>query len=104
MYTMPGCIQCGSCCRIHGMRLEATPLDIARWKLAGRRDILSRVGLDYDERGEVSGGRLWINEDGTPATACPFLLEKDGKHYCGIHDDEPEVCATHYCINYYGDL
>jgi len=100
---MAGCKQCGSCCLKHGMRLEATPLDLARWVRDGRQDILDRVGIDYDEKGEVSGGRLWVNTDGSPAAACPFLCGEGGKYYCGIHDVTPEVCGTHYCVNYYRD-
>ncbi|CAJ35512.1 YkgJ family cysteine cluster protein [Methanocella arvoryzae] len=100
---MPGCTQCGSCCLKYGMRLEATPLDLARWTLDGRQDILSRVGVDYDEKGEVTGGRLWINPDGSPAAECPFMYEKEGKYYCGIHEIKPEVCVAHICIKYYGN-
>ena len=85
------------------MRLEATPLDLVRWALDGRQDILSRVGVDYDEKGEITGGRLWINLDGSPAAECPFMYEKEGKYYCGIHEIKPEVCVAHICIKYYGD-
>jgi len=104
-YTMsPGCTQCGGCCRKYGMRLEASPLDIARWTLGGRPDILARVGVEYDEKGEVAGGRLWVDEGGHPASACPFYFEAAGKSCCGIHDAKPEVCEKHYCVQYYDSL
>lgn len=82
------------------MRLEATPLDIARWRLDGRQDILSRVRITHDGP-EVSGGVLWVERDGSPARQCPFLEQRDdGKYYCGIQDAKPEVCGWHYCQNY----
>ncbi len=82
------------------MRLEASPLDIARWRLEGRDDILAHVGIEY--RGsEVAGGQLWVDSQGKRLKECPFLeLRDDGKYYCGIHDSKPEVCVWHYCAKY----
>ena len=98
---MSGCAQCGRCCLNFGMRLEASPLDIARWRLDDRHDILSRVGLDLVD-GEVSGGRLWVDGAGEPVKRCPFLeLRSDNKYYCGIHEAKPEVCTWHYCEKYF---
>lgn len=97
---MAGCVQCGACCRKYGWRLEATPLDIARWTLDGRDDILSRVGIERDN-GEVAGCVLWVSPDGSRAGACPFLeLRADGKYYCGIQETKPEVCTGHWCARY----
>jgi Fe-S-cluster containining protein len=96
---MSGCIQCGSCCKKYGMRLDATPLDIARWRLDDRQDILRHVGIDR-ENGEVSGGRLWVDSQGNRVEACPFLLYEGEKYFCSIHNAEPEVCAWHYCDKY----
>lgn len=99
---MAGCTQCGECCKKHGWRLEATPLDIARWASDGREDILCRVGIKKCGEG-VSGGILWLNPDGTRAGECPFLeLRDDGKYYCGIQEAKPEVCTTHWCSKYLG--
>ena len=81
------------------MRLEASQLDIARWRMDGRQDILCHVGIEY-ENGTVSGGKLWVDEKGEKVIECPFLGEDNGKYYCRIHDAEPEVCASHYCSNY----
>jgi hypothetical protein len=83
------------------MRLEASPLDIARWRLDGRHDILRHVGIEY-ENGNVTGGRLWVDEKGEKAKECPFLVQDGEKYYCRIHDAEPEVCACHYCKKYFG--
>lgn len=78
------------------MRLEASALDIARWRLEGRRDILSRVGIVGD------GGQLWVDEHGDRVKECPFLeLRDDNKYYCSIHDSKPEVCTWHYCEKYF---
>ena len=97
---MAGCTQCGECCKKHGMRLEATTLDIARWTFDGRQDILARVGIER-EGAEVSGGVLWVCPDGRRASVCPFLeLRTDGKYYCGIQDTKPEACTAHWCKNY----
>ena len=97
---MAGCTQCGECCKKHGMRLEATPLDIARWTFDGRVDILSRVGIER-EGGEVSGGALWVGPDGRRVSECPFIeLRADGKYYCGIQETKPEACTAHWCPKY----
>ena len=91
---MAGCTQCGECFKKHGMRLEATTLDIARWTFDGRQDILARVGIGR-EGAEVSGGVLWVCPDGRHASVCPFLeLRTDGKYYCGIQDTKPEACTA----------
>ena len=98
---MSGCTQCGRCCLNFGMRLEASPLDIVRWRLDNRHDILSHVGLDFVD-GKVSGGRLWVDASGNPVKQCPFLdLRSDNKYYCGIHEAKPEVCTWHYCEKYF---
>ena len=97
---MAGCTQCGECCKKYGWRLEATPLDIARWTLDRREDILSRVDV-FKDGDEVSGGRLWVSPDGSQARECPFLeLRVDGKFYCGIQATKPEVCTMHWCERY----
>ncbi len=96
---MSGCTQCGSCCKKYGMRLDATPLDIARWRFDNRQDILKYVGIEH-ENGEVSGGRLWVDVQGTPVKECPFLRHEGEKYFCSIHNAEPEVCAWHYCDKY----
>jgi Fe-S-cluster containining protein len=96
---MSGCTQCGSCCKKFGARLEASALDIARWRLEDRADILSHVGFDLCD-GEVVGGRLWVDENGDRVKECPFLELRGDKYYCGIHESKPEVCTWHYCINY----
>jgi Fe-S-cluster containining protein len=101
---MPGCTQCGECCKKYGMRLEATPLDIARWTTDGRQDILSRVGIMRDDTG-ISGGVLWIEKDGRRVSVCPFLeLREDGKYYCGIQETKPEACTAHWCKKYIDNL
>ena len=108
---MTGCSQCGECCRKYGMRLEATPLDIARWTVDRREDILSRVGIERVTGpegslvyGEVTGGVLWVDADGRHASRCPFFeLRADGKCYCGIQETKPEVCKTHWCKRYLED-
>jgi|AGTN01.1.fsa_nt_gi Uncharacterised protein family (UPF0153). len=97
---MAGCIQCGECCKKYGWRLEASPLDIARWTFDDRADILSRVGIERSGE-NVSGGILWIDRDGRRVSECPFLeLRSDGKYYCGIQETKPEVCTAHWCQRY----
>lgn len=96
---MTGCTRCGTCCKKYGMRLDASPLDIARWRMGDRQDILKHVGIEY-ENGSVSGGRLWVDGEGNRVKECPFLEQRGEKYYCSIHDAEPEVCAWHYCDKY----
>jgi hypothetical protein len=82
------------------MRLDATPLDIARWTADGRHEVLSHVRVLY-EGTEISGGVLWVENDGSRVEQCPFLeLREDEKYYCGIQDYKPEVCTWHYCERY----
>ncbi len=97
---MAGCTQCGECCKKYGTRLEATALDIARWTLDGRQDILAHVGTGR-EGTEARDGVLWVGQDGRRASVCPFLeLWEDGKFYCGIQEIKPEACTAHWCKNY----
>ncbi len=97
---MAGCTQCGSCCKKYGMRLEASPLDIARWCLDDRKDILAHVGIEYCN-GDVAGGRLWVDAEGKGVKECPYLELRGEKYFCGIHDSKPEVCVWHYCDKYF---
>ncbi|HEY3421904.1 MAG TPA: YkgJ family cysteine cluster protein [Methanocellaceae archaeon] len=97
---MTGCIQCGVCCKKYGMRLEASPLDIAKWRQDGRTDILRHVGI-CTENGEISHGNLWVGDDGERLKECPFLTCENEKFFCGIQDVKPEVCTFHYCEKYY---
>ena len=97
---MSGCTQCGVCCKKYGMRLEATPLDIAKWQQGERNDILRHVGI-RTEHGEVSHGDLWVGEDGERLKECPFLYCENEKYFCGIQDVKPEVCTAHFCEKYY---
>jgi Fe-S-cluster containining protein len=100
LLSMSGCIQCGVCCKKYGMRLEASPLDIAKWRQGDRDDILRHVGIRR-ENGEISGGDLWVDDDGKRLTECPFLKNKNEKYYCGIQGVKPEVCTWYFCIKYY---
>ncbi|MCD1294159.1 zinc/iron-chelating domain-containing protein [Methanocella sp. CWC-04] len=99
---MSGCTQCGTCCLKYGMRLEASGQDIAKWMFDGREDILRHVLIRYDEKGEVSEGILWVDENGNKVASCPFLRSTEDKRYfCGIQDAKPEVCSWHFCEKYY---
>ena len=97
---MAGCTQCGTCCKRYGMRLEASPLDIARWRRDQRQDILRHVGL-VRENGAVTGGLLWVDAAGQRLEACPFLQGDREKYFCAIQDAKPEVCTGHFCEKYY---
>ena len=97
---MAGCTQCGVCCRRYGMRLEASPLDIAKWRQGERQDILRHVGVQR-ENGNVTGGILWVDADGERLKECPFLTCENEKYYCAIQDVKPEVCTWYFCEKYY---
>lgn len=84
------------------MKLEASPLDIARWTYDSREDILRHVQIEYDQNGEVAGGMLWVDDNGQRLNVCPFLRgTSGGTYYCDIQDIKPEVCVWHYCNRYY---
>ena len=45
------CLCCGKCCEAFGGHLHASKQDVARWRAAGREDLLRRVSeirLDLD--------------------------------------------------------
>lgn len=73
------------------LTLRATEDDIARWEAEGRDDILAYESL----------GDLWIKEDGTECTRCPFLRRDRGAptYRCRIHDTKPHTCAN-YPVSY----
>ncbi|MCF8052905.1 MAG: YkgJ family cysteine cluster protein [Desulfobacterales bacterium] len=91
------CIQCGQCCRNIGYPKEAEESDVARWRKAGREDILRWVGL---KRPESNGCvyRIWITP-GTnqPAAVCPWLEKQPGTHRyrCRIHEVKPDICRQY---------
>ncbi len=91
------CVQCGHCCGQIGYPKEAAEDDVARWRAAGREDILRWVGLEK-RVGQSSVYRIWI-EPGTnrPATACPWLKRQRGTHRyeCGIHEVKPDICRLY---------
>jgi len=91
------CIRCGQCCKDVGYPKEASDADIARWKAAGREDILAWVGMKRCQ-GIRSAHRIWI-EPGTtrPAEICPWLRRQPGTHRfeCAIHDLKPDTCRLY---------
>lgn len=91
------CIQCGQCCTNVGYPKEVEESDVARWRDAGREDILRWVGLKRpQENGDAY--RIWITP-GTnqPATVCPWLEKEPGTHRyrCRIHEFKPEICRQY---------
>ncbi len=91
------CIQCGRCCAQIGYPKSAGEADVARWRAAGRNDILRWVGLKRQRKG-AGGCRIWI-EPGTnrPVDRCPWLMRQPGSHryQCAIHEVKPDICRLY---------
>jgi Fe-S-cluster containining protein len=66
--------------------LLAGPADLARWRQAGRHDILRAVRL---AEAPLAGGELG---DGPLVGPCPFLLRCGEGHACGIYEARPQAC------------
>ncbi len=93
------CHCCGHCCLtlIDAYNGCITDADIARWKQAGREDL-----LDWVETLELApGNRLhtaWVDpETGEDVERCPWLLDMiDHKGYlCGIDSIKPDHCRMY---------
>ena len=88
------CRQCGSCCRFLEYRNEITSGDVARWRAAGRKDILKWVD-EIRLKNHTSSFRVWVNPiTGEQTQGCPFLREEspNGRWICRIHDVKPAIC------------
>ncbi|MGD8366018.1 MAG: YkgJ family cysteine cluster protein [Desulfobacterales bacterium] len=91
------CVQCGQCCIAIGYPKEAGEADVARWKKAGRDDILKWVGLKR-RQGSTTAYRIWIEPGANrPAQRCPWLMRQPGTHryQCAIHEVKPDICRLY---------
>ena len=90
------CRRCGHCCRnlVDAYRGCVGDADLARWRRAGRNDILSWVQTLDLGRGNLLH-LTWIDPaTGEEVEACPWLAatpENPGGH-CLIHADRPDYC------------
>lgn len=90
------CRRCGHCCLslVDAYRGCVSDDDLARWKSAGRGDILARIdSLDLG-RGNILH-LAWIDpETGEDADRCPWLLDlpEGAGHLCGIENIKPDHC------------
>lgn len=83
------CRRCGHCCRTLSYHAVCSGEDLERWRLAGRDDILARVG-----GGGQGPGMLWVRPGtGLLTEQCPWLAaEPDGRFTCAIHELKPTLC------------
>ncbi len=87
------CSHCGHCCRDLTYKSDCTKNDVARWRKAGREDILTRV--KYRGKGAYE---IWADPDsGRILDGCPWLVQdaKTGRHQCQIHDLKPDTCREY---------
>ena len=91
------CRQCGKCCRTLDYHNEVTSDDVARWKQAGRSEILEWVGT-FQKNGREAVYRIWI-KPGTRefAETCPFLqkMPHENRWICRIHNVKPQICRQY---------
>ena len=90
------CRRCGHCCLslVDAYRGCVSDADLARWKNAGRGDLLARIdSLDLG-RGNILH-LAWIDpETREDADRCPWLLDlpEGTGHLCGIESIKPDHC------------
>lgn len=92
------CRQCGHCCiNVSGaFSACATDADVARWKAAGRDDILAWV--DPIAVGDAFVYDIWIDpETEDDVSQCPWLEQEPGtdRYVCGIHGLKPDHCREY---------
>ena len=76
--------------------MTASGDDVKRWRVEGRRDILSYVLVLGGEDNPF--GDLWISpRTGNEATRCPFVRKLRGqeRYTCTIYETRPEVCRLY---------
>jgi Fe-S-cluster containining protein len=82
------CLCCGQCCEAFGGHLNASSVDLERWRRLGRDDLLRRVS---------AVGWIWIDpETGLLERSCPFL-QRTGpdRQVCTINDLKPDICRDY---------
>ncbi|HAD05473.1 MAG TPA: hypothetical protein DCF93_12935 [Desulfuromonas sp.] len=93
------CRRCGHCCLnlVDAYRGCVSDADLARWRAAGRDDLLARV-----ETLQLGPGNVlhlaWLDPDtGEEVERCPWLRElPDGAGYgCGIEAIKPDHCRAY---------
>ena len=98
------CVQCGECCR-NRQDILLNPFDIFRL-CKGKQMTVSEFFKKYCELypGESSKLPLAIikfrpvyefGTDKVIGTRCPFLGQKEGLHFCRVHNDKPFVCFSY---------
>jgi len=98
------CIRCGKCCSFDFLK-EVDVIDIARWVIQERWDILTKVKpvirMVIKRKKEVPTlmWEVWWSEKSWCGwhERCPWLgrKEKDGKHKCRIEDTKPITCGEY---------
>lgn len=90
------CTRCGHCCLRLEVHDDCSELDVERWRVQGREDILRYVAVE--EAPEGRRYRIW-KRPGTPffMESCPFLRRVPGDRafYCAINDVKPDVCRAY---------
>lgn len=82
------CLCCGECCKSFGGHLNASRLDLERWRSQGRTDLLDRVNRL---------GWIWVDPlTKQPEEPCPFL-ERTGPDTacCSIYETRPAICRDY---------
>lgn len=91
------CRRCGRCCRDLDYHGAFTEEDYQQLELAGRDDILVRVGIYPHQKG-TKRYRIWVRPGTrTLETDCPFLEHQSSRNQwrCRIHDVRPEICRQY---------
>jgi Fe-S-cluster containining protein len=82
------CLQCGQCCESFGGHLQASRRDLARWREAGRDDLLSQTNRL---------GWLWVDPETQQLTfPCPHIDRSDPERVrCKIYQLRPDICRAY---------
>ncbi len=92
------CIQCGQCCRNRDDIL-LSPHDffhLVKIKAMDPIEFLKKYTDSYiGSSSNLPIVRIKFREEPNGHNTCPFLGQKDGKHYCRVHEGKPNVCRTY---------
>lgn len=86
------CRQCGKCCKRLNLGKIFKPDDVKRWRKQKRDDILvNTIVMEYE--GEIEIVDFFDSKNNRYViTYCPFVVRRQGKYWCKIHETKPWVC------------
>lgn len=91
------CRRCGHCCRnlVDAYNGEVSAADLARWRGAGRDDILARTETLVLGPGNELHLAWRDPQSGEEAESCPWLIDGPNGTSCAIETMKPDHCRAY---------